>query len=115
MAEVYIRKLVHRQSFNLGVVTTIVFGPRDCINYDRLMVELVNPSGTETVDGFVDMGTSDANFDTSEWAGLNNILPGETRNEVFDKPLRPIIQIRFTATGSITGAIVSVYASGPPP
>jgi hypothetical protein len=109
------RKLLHRQAVNLSTSPTIVFGPMDCWNYDKLMVELYNPSGTETANGAVDISTTGSNFDTSEWAGLDAIGPGETRNEVFDKTLQPFIQVRFTATGSITNALVSVYAYGNSP
>lgn len=102
----------HRASVDIAATLTLLDGPRDMTGLGTINVEITNPSGVDTIQGQVECATGENGpWDVMEWAGLADILPGETRNEAFSKTAKTWIRIRAASSGStINGCTVSVHS-----
>lgn len=106
----YFGTLANRQSVNVGAVLAAIFGPFDGSLYGSLAFEIQNPDVTQVIDAYVDVATALAGpFSTSQWNGLMQIAPGETRAAVFPKPAQSIIRLVARADGAgVNNVILSV-------
>lgn len=105
------RTLLNRETVAVDVLEVIAFA-LDEGGSNLLSMVLVNPSGTETINGSLLAGDG-TSYGTEPWDGLASVGPGEVRRVQADISGIRAFKIALTASGPVN-AILSVYTQRHP-